>query len=140
MTFDHREVGMTLPDSLRASAQHITLLQDKRRRLADIQVSAEQQFLAALRRECEAGQTSWAQLRDAYAALSAGQVRGLRARWMDAISISPEKVIANAEAEAARRPRRAAGAPASAPRRVPPVHLVARRTPARRTPPDQRRI
>jgi len=119
---------MTLPESLRASAQHIGLLQDKRRRLADVQVSAELQFLAALRRECEAGQTSWAQLRDAYAALSAGQVRGLRNRWIDAISISPEKVIANAEAEAARRPRNT-GTPAAAPRRVPPVHRATRRTP-----------
>jgi hypothetical protein len=120
---------MTLPESLRASAQHIGLLQDKRRRLANIQVSAELQFLAALRRECEAGQTSWAQLRDAYAVLSAGRLRGLRARWMDAISISPEKVIANAEAEAVRRPRGAAGAPAAAPRRVPLVRRMERRTP-----------
>lgn len=104
---------MALPEPLRASAQHIgllnnkrRLLDDKRRRLVDALVSAELQFLAALRREGEAGETSWAQLRDAYATLSAGKLRGLRARWMDAIGISPEKVIANAKAEAARRAQR----------------------------------
>jgi hypothetical protein len=70
---------MALPEPLRASAQHIgllnnkrRLLDDKRRRLVDALVSAELQFLAALRREGEAGETSWAQLRDAYATLSAG--------------------------------------------------------------------
>jgi hypothetical protein len=83
---------MALPEPLRASAQHIGLLHDKRRtlddkrrRLVDAQVSAELQFLAALRREAEAGETSWTQLRDGYAMLSAGKLRGLRARWMDAI-------------------------------------------------------
>ena len=70
---------MALPEPLRASAQHIgllnnrrRLLDNKRRRLVDALVSAELQFLAALRREGEAGETSWAQLRDAYATLSAG--------------------------------------------------------------------
>ena len=78
---------MALPEPLRASAQHIgllnnkrRLLDDKRRRLVDALVSAELQFLAALRREGEAGETSWAQLRDAYATLSAGKLRGLRTR------------------------------------------------------------
>ena len=69
-------------------------------------MSAELQFLAALRRECEAGETTWAQLRDAYATLSAGKLRGLRGRWMDAIGISPEKILSNAKAEAARRTKR----------------------------------
>jgi hypothetical protein len=103
---------MALPEPLRASAQHIELLHDKRhqlndkrRRLVDVLVSAELQFLTALRREREAGQTSWTQLRDAYATLSAGKLRGLRARWMDAIGISPEKVIANAKAEVTHRAR-----------------------------------
>jgi hypothetical protein len=125
---------MTLPEPLRASAQHIGLLHDKigllhdkRHRLVDALVSAELQFLVALSRECEAGETSWAQLRDAYATLSAGKLRGLRARWMDQIGISPEKVIANAEAEAARRAQRARQAPAAASRRVPPTRRVARR-------------
>ena len=125
---------MTLPEPLRASAQHIGLLHDKRRllddkrhRLVDALVSAELQFLAALSRECEAGETSWAQLRDAYATLSAGKLRGLRARWMNAIGISPEKVIANAKAEAARRAQRARQTPAAASRRVPPTRRVARR-------------
>ena len=84
---------MALPEPLRASAQHIGLLHDKRRtladkrrRLVDAQVSAELQFLAALRREAEAGETSWTQLRDGYAVLSAGKLRGSRARWMDAKS------------------------------------------------------
>jgi hypothetical protein len=109
---------VALPEPLRASAQHIgllhdkrRLLNDKRRRLLDALVSAELQFLAALRREREAGEMSWAQLRDAYAMLSAGKLRGLRARWMDAIGISPEKVIANAKAEAARRAQRVSPAP-----------------------------
>jgi hypothetical protein len=44
---------------------------------------------------------SWARLRDAYSTLSAGRQRGLRARWMDAIEVSPEKVIVNAKREAA---------------------------------------
>jgi len=99
---------MTLPEPLQASAQHIGLLHERRRllahkrqRLREALVSAELQFLVALRRECEAGETSWAQLRDAYATLSAGKLRGLRARWMDAVGIPPEKVIANARAEAA---------------------------------------
>jgi hypothetical protein len=118
---------MALPEPLRASAQHIGLLQDKRRRLAATQVSAELQFLAALRRECEASETTWAQLRYAYDTLSAGKLRGMRARWKDAIPVSPEKVIANAKAEAAARGRGVAGAPAAAPRRVLPVHRAVRR-------------
>src|ERR1700738_1772988 len=91
---------MSHSEPLRASAQHIELLQDKRRRLAAALVSAELQFLAALRRECEAGETTWAQLRDASNTLSAGRLRGLRARWMDAIPVSPETVIVNAKREA----------------------------------------
>ena len=103
---------MPLPQALQASAQHIGLLHEKRRlldekrqRLREALVSAELQFLVALRRECEAGETSLAQLRDAYLTLSAGKLRGLRARWMDAVGIPPEKVIANARAEVARRQR-----------------------------------
>jgi hypothetical protein len=125
---------MTLPEPLRASAQHIGLLHDKRRllddkrhRLVDALVSAELQFLTALGREREAGQTSWAQLRDAYRTLSAGKLRGLRARWMDAIGISPEKVIANAKAETARRARTAAQAPVAMSRPAPPTRRPARR-------------
>jgi hypothetical protein len=125
---------MALPEPLRASAQHIGLLKnqrrlldDKRRRLADAQMSAELQFLAALRREGEAGETSWSQLRDAYATLSAGNLRGLHARWMDAIGISPEKVIANAKAEAARRARRVPQPRAAASRPAPPIRRAERR-------------
>ena len=92
---------MSLSEPLRASAQHIELLQDKRRRLCDALVSAELQFMAALRRECRDGEVSWAQLREAYNVLSAGRLPGLRARWMDAISVSPEDVILNARQEAA---------------------------------------
>jgi hypothetical protein len=92
---------MSLPEPLMASTQHIKLLQDKRRRLAGTLVSAELQFLAALRRECLSGEVSWVQLRDAYSVLSAGGLPGLRARWMDAISLSPENVILNAKREAA---------------------------------------
>jgi hypothetical protein len=99
--FANREVGMNLSEPLQASAQHIELLQDKRRHLADALVSAELQFLAALRREYDLGEMSWAQLRDAYSTLSAGRQRGLRARWMDAIGVSPEEVIVNAKREAA---------------------------------------
>jgi len=51
---------MSLSDSLRASALHIELLQDKRVRLGDALMSAELQFLAALRREDVAGQITWA--------------------------------------------------------------------------------
>jgi hypothetical protein len=91
---------MSLSEPLRASAQHIDLLQDKRRHLSDALVSAELQFLAALRRECLDGEVSWAQLREAYSVLSAGRLPGLRARWMDAISVSPETVILNARREA----------------------------------------
>jgi transposase len=93
-------VTTVTPQPLRASAQHIELLQDKRR-LAHALVSAELQFLAVLRREYDLGEMSWAQLRDAYSTLSAGRQRGLRARWMDAIEVSPEKVIVNAKREAA---------------------------------------
>jgi hypothetical protein len=125
---------MALPEPLRASAQHIGLLHDKRRllndkqrRLLDALVSAELQFLAALRRECEAGETSWAQLHDAYVTLSAGKLRGLRSRWMDAIEISPEKVIANARAEAGRRKLRASPARAAGPRPAPPIRRQVRR-------------
>jgi len=95
------EAGMSLSDSLRASALHIELLQDKRVRLGDALMSAELQFLAALRREDVAGQITWAQLRDAYSILSAGRLRGLRARWLDAIGVSPEEVILNAKRSAA---------------------------------------
>jgi hypothetical protein len=38
-------------------------------------------------------------LRAAYATLAAGRLRGLEGRWMDAIGISPEKVVANAKWE-----------------------------------------
>ena len=69
---------MSLSEPLRASAQHIDLLQDKRRRLSGALVSAELQFLAALRRECLDGEMTWAQLRDAYSLLSAGRLPGLR--------------------------------------------------------------
>jgi hypothetical protein len=125
---------VALPEPLRASAQHIgllhdkrRLLNDKRRRLLDASVSAELQFLTALRREGEAGKMSWAQLRDAYATLSAAKLRGLRARWMDAIGISPEKVIANAKAEVARRSQGVTPAPGAAPRAAPPVRPTVRR-------------
>jgi hypothetical protein len=125
---------MALPEPLRASAQHIgllndkrRLLDDKRRRLVDALVSAELQFLAALRREGEAGETSWAQLRDAYATVSAGKLRGLRARWMDVIGISPEKVIANAQAEAARRAQRVPQRRAAPSRPAPPNGRAERR-------------
>ena len=92
---------MILPEPLRSSAQHIELLQDKRRRLADALVGAELQFLVALRREHEAGAMTWAQLRDAHSTLAAGRLRGLRARWIDAIAVSPETVVVNARREAA---------------------------------------
>ncbi|MGZ4620033.1 MAG: hypothetical protein ACXV3F_15320 [Frankiaceae bacterium] len=92
---------MSLPESLRTSAQHIELLQDKRVRLSDALLSAEFQFLAALRRELQVGEMTWAELRDAYSTLSAGRLRGLRARWMDAIAVSPEEVIVNAKRAAA---------------------------------------
>jgi hypothetical protein len=92
---------MSLSEPLRASAQHIELLQDKRRRLSGALVSAELQFLAALRRECLGGEMTWAQLREAYGLLSAGRLPGLRARWMDAISVSPEEIILNARRDAA---------------------------------------
>ena len=125
---------MALPEPLRASAKHIGLLHDKigllhdkRHRLVDALVSAELQFLAALSREYEAGETNWAQLRDAYTTLSAGKLRGLRARWMDAIRISPEKVTANAKAEAAWRAQSVAQAPATAARPAPPSGQAARR-------------
>jgi hypothetical protein len=81
------------------AAQHIGLLQDKRRSLADALVGAELQFLAALRREYDAGHITWRQLRDCYTTLSAGRLLGLEGRWMDAIAVSPGKVIANAEWE-----------------------------------------
>jgi hypothetical protein len=125
---------MALPEPLRASAQHIgllnnkrRLLDDKRRRLVDALVSAELQFLAALRREGEAGETSWAQLRDAYATLSAGKLRGLRARWMDAMRISPEKVAANAKSETAVRAQSMAHVPAGAAHPARPSSQAARR-------------
>jgi hypothetical protein len=92
---------MNLSEPLRASAQHIELLQDKRRRLTCALVSAELQFLAALRRECLDGEMTWVQLGDAYRLLAAGRLRGLRSRWMDAIAVSPESVILNASREAA---------------------------------------
>jgi hypothetical protein len=92
---------VNLQGPLHASAQHIGLIQDKRRRLSDALLDAELQFLAALRREYEAGDTTWRQMRNAYIMLSAGKLPGLQARWMDAIPVSPEKVIANAKREAA---------------------------------------
>jgi hypothetical protein len=88
--------GSGLPVSLRVAVQHISLLQNKRHTLTDALVGAELQFLAALRRECDAGQTTWRGLRDAYVTLAAGRLGGLEARWMDAIGVSPEKVVANA--------------------------------------------
>ena len=81
------------------AVQHIRLLQNKRQTLADALVGAELQFLAELRREYDAGQTTWRGLRDAYATLAAGRLRGLEARWMDAIGVSLEKVVANARWE-----------------------------------------
>jgi hypothetical protein len=94
------DLGLSLPVSLRVAAQHIRLLQNKRHTLTDALVGAELQFLAALRRDCDAGQTTWRELRNAHATLAAGGLRGLEARWMDAIGISPEKVVANAKWEA----------------------------------------
>jgi hypothetical protein len=120
--FKNSKVDMSLSEPLRASAQHIELLQDKRRRLSDALVSAELQFLAALRRECLDGGMTWAQLREAYSVLSAVRLPGLRACWMDAVPVSPEDVILNARREAA------VGAggvwretPSAAPRRVLPA-------------------
>jgi hypothetical protein len=63
--------GLSMPKSLRVAVQHIRLLQNKRHTLTDALVGAELQFLAALRRECDAGQTTWRELRDAYATLAA---------------------------------------------------------------------
>jgi hypothetical protein len=99
--FKNSKVDMGLPEPLRASAQHIGLLQDKRRRLSGALVYAELQFLAALRRECLDGEMTWAQLREAYSLLSATRLPGLRARWMDAVPVRPEDVILNARREAA---------------------------------------
>ena len=99
--FKDPEVDMSLSEPLRATAQHIELLQDKRRRLSGALVSAELQFLAALRRECRDGEMTWAQLREAYSLLSAGRLPGLQACWMDAIPVSPDDVILNARREAA---------------------------------------
>lgn len=92
---------MGLSEPLRASAQHIDLLQDRRRRLSDALVSAELRFLAALREAYQGGEMTWAQLREAYSLLSAGRLPGLRACWMDAVPVSPEEVILNARREAA---------------------------------------
>ena len=80
-----------------------------------------------VRREREAGKTSWTQLHDAYSTLSAGELRGLRNRWMDAMEVSPEKVIANAKAEAARRKLRASRARAAGSWPAPPIRRPARR-------------
>jgi hypothetical protein len=44
---------------------------------------------------------TWAQLREAYRLLLAVWVPGLRARWMDAVPVSPEDVILSARREAA---------------------------------------
>ena len=94
--------GLNLPEPLRMAAQHIGLLQDKRRTLADALVGAELQFLAALHRGYDAGHITWWQLRDCYTTLSAGRLLGLEDRWMDAIGVSREKVIANADWETIR--------------------------------------
>ena len=64
-------------------------------------VSAELKVLAALRDAYQGGEMTWAQLRDAYRVLSAARLPGLRARWMDAVPVSPENVILNARREAA---------------------------------------
>ena len=69
----------------------------------------------------------WAQLRDAYATLSAGKLRGLRARWMDAMRISPEKVAANAKSETAVRAQSMAHVPAGAAHPARPSSQAARR-------------
>jgi hypothetical protein len=98
---ENLRVGMNLSEPLRASAQHIELLQDKRRRLTCALVCAELQFLAALRRECLDGEMTWPELGDAYRLLPAGRMPGLRVRWMDAVAVSPESVILNARREAA---------------------------------------
>jgi hypothetical protein len=90
---------LSLPVSLRVAAQHIGLLQNKRRTLTDALVAAELQFLAALSRECDDGFTTWRDLRAARATLAPGGLPGLEARWMDAIGISPENVVANAKWE-----------------------------------------
>jgi len=92
---------VNLPDTLRASVQHIGLLQDKRRRLTAALVGAELQFLVALRREYETGDVNWTEMADAYRALSAGNLRGTHSRWMDAIPVGPKRVNANAKLEAA---------------------------------------
>jgi hypothetical protein len=92
---------VNLPGTLQASAQHIGLLQDRRRRLTAALVGAELQFLVALRREYEAGEMNWTEMADAYRTLSAGNLRGTQSRWMDAIPVSPKRVNANAELEAA---------------------------------------
>jgi hypothetical protein len=90
---------LSLPVSLRVAAQHIRLLQNKRRTLTDALVGAELQFLAALSRERDAGFITWRDLRAAHATLAPGRLRGLEARWMDAIGISPENVVAHTEWE-----------------------------------------
>jgi hypothetical protein len=64
-------------------------------------VSAELKVLAALRDAYQGGEMTWAQLRDAYRVLSAARLPGLRARWMDAVPVSPENVILNARREPA---------------------------------------
>lgn len=88
-------------ESLAATAQHIRLLQRKRQTLADALVQAELQYLAALKREYDAGDVSWTQLWMAYGELSAGGIPGYRVRWLAAIPQHPARIATNAKREAA---------------------------------------
>ncbi len=85
--------------ALAATAQHIRLLQEKRDRLTNALVDAELQYLAALRREYDAGATTMVQLRDAYDFLAAGKAPGVSARWRDQIPVSRAKAHAHAKQE-----------------------------------------
>lgn len=75
---------LELPVVLRATQDHIALIQAKRAKLAEGLLTVEGQFLTAVRREWEAGNLTWPELHSAYEQVRASDLSGVSIRWVGA--------------------------------------------------------
>lgn len=90
--------GAVLP-ALAASEQHVRLIVAKREHLAEVLGEAENQYLAAVRREWDSGTMTYTQLLAAYEVVCLGKLPNRRMRWNMAFPFSVEKVRAQAARE-----------------------------------------
>lgn len=75
----------TVPEPLAATAQHIELLHNKRARLLEAVLDAEQQYVQAVWREHRAGQLDWRELIACYERLRSWGLQGYSRRWLAVI-------------------------------------------------------